>query len=98
MSAAGLSSVKRNASDVDSLRESTDDAVKAELQEEDEEGNSLVELFVDASRKNKLKACKLCDAKPGDATPLKFDSRMQQGRGNVNPWGVGSVYKPIGKL
>ena len=46
MSAAGSSSVKRNASDVDSLRESTDDAVKAELQEEDEEGNSLAELFV----------------------------------------------------
>ena len=92
MSAAGSSSVKRNASDVDSLRESTDDAVKAELQEEDEEGNSLAELFVDASqsasRKKKLKACKLCDAKPGDATPLKLDSRMQQGWGNVIPWGV----------
>ena len=32
---------KRTASDADSLRESTDDAVKVELQEEeDEEGNS----------------------------------------------------------
>ena len=96
ISVAGSSSVKRKASDVNSLRESTDGAVKIELQEEDEEGNSLAELFVDASqsasRKERHKACKLCDAKPGDATPLKLDSRTQQGWGNATPWGVGSVF------
>ena len=77
---------------MDSLRESTDDAVKVELQEEDEEGNSLAELFVDASqsasRKQKLKACRLCDAKPGDATQLRWNMAAGCTRAG---WGFGSV-------